>query len=112
MTEAVTAQEITVTRVFDAPREAVWKAWFSNDRAALEKLIPEEVIAIGNDTEAILIDAGISCRETEKRMKRLGLSMEKVKAILIISGFAKCGPARCIFHILNPITYFVQLKNQ
>jgi hypothetical protein len=27
-------------------REAVWKAWFTNDRAALEKLIPEETIAI------------------------------------------------------------------
>jgi ketosteroid isomerase-like protein len=33
-----------------AAREAVWKAWFANDRAALEKLIPEEVIAI-NDGE-------------------------------------------------------------
>lgn len=31
-----------------AAREAVWKAWFGNDRAALEKLIPEEVIAIDN----------------------------------------------------------------
>lgn len=29
-------------------REAVWKAWFANDRTALEKLIPEEVIAINN----------------------------------------------------------------
>jgi hypothetical protein len=29
-----------------AAREAVWKAWFSNDRAALERLIPEETIAI------------------------------------------------------------------
>lgn len=29
------------------------------------------------------MDAGISCRETEKRMKRLGLSMNKVKAIFI-----------------------------
>ena len=38
---------------------------------------------IGNDTEAVLIDAGISCRETEIRMKRLGLSLEKVKAIFI-----------------------------
>lgn len=38
---------------------------------------------IGNDTEAVLIDAGISCRETEIRMKRLGLGMEKVKAIFI-----------------------------
>lgn len=32
-------------------REAVWKAWFANDRAALEKLIPEEVIAINNGEE-------------------------------------------------------------
>lgn len=38
---------------------------------------------MGNDTEAVLIDAGISCRETEKRMKRLGLSMQKVKAVFI-----------------------------
>ncbi|HRI20030.1 MAG TPA: MBL fold metallo-hydrolase, partial [Panacibacter sp.] len=37
----------------------------------------------GNDTEAVLIDAGISCRETEKRMKRCGLSMKNVKAIFI-----------------------------
>ncbi|MDB5109531.1 MAG: fold metallo-hydrolase, partial [Mucilaginibacter sp.] len=38
---------------------------------------------IGNEREAILVDAGISCRETETRMKRLGLSMNKVKAIFI-----------------------------
>ncbi|MCC9166968.1 MBL fold metallo-hydrolase [Pontibacter harenae] len=38
---------------------------------------------IGNRKEAVLVDAGISCRETEKRMKRLGLSMQKVKAIFI-----------------------------
>ena len=38
---------------------------------------------VGNEQEAILIDVGISCRETEKRMKRLGLPMEKVKAIFI-----------------------------
>jgi hypothetical protein len=31
-----------------AKREAVWKAWFSNDRPTLEKLIPEETIAIGD----------------------------------------------------------------
>ena len=29
-----------------AQREKVWRAWFANDRAALEKLIPEEVIAL------------------------------------------------------------------
>ena len=38
---------------------------------------------IGNDTEAILVDVGISCREVEKRMQRLQLSMQKVKAIFI-----------------------------
>lgn len=38
---------------------------------------------VGNQREAVLVDAGISCRETERRMKRLGLSMEKVKAIFI-----------------------------
>lgn len=38
---------------------------------------------IGNETEAVLIDAGISCREIEKRMKRLGLSIQKVKAVFV-----------------------------
>jgi phosphoribosyl 1,2-cyclic phosphodiesterase len=38
---------------------------------------------VGNHEEAILIDAGISCRETEKRMKRLGLSMQAVRAVFI-----------------------------
>jgi phosphoribosyl 1,2-cyclic phosphodiesterase len=38
---------------------------------------------VGNEHEAILVDAGISCRETEKRMLRLGLSMKKVKAIFV-----------------------------
>jgi len=38
---------------------------------------------VGNEHEAVLVDAGISCRETEKRMKRLGLSISKVKAIFI-----------------------------
>jgi len=38
---------------------------------------------IGNKTEAVLIDAGLSCRETDKRMKRLGLDISSVKAIFI-----------------------------
>ncbi|WP_347159478.1 MBL fold metallo-hydrolase [Pontibacter chitinilyticus] len=38
---------------------------------------------IGNEREAVLVDAGISCRETEKRMHRLGLSMHNVKAIFV-----------------------------
>src|SRR6476469_6964381 len=38
---------------------------------------------IGNEKEAILVDAGISCREIEKRLKRLGLSIGKVRAVFI-----------------------------
>src|SRR3954469_9583725 len=38
---------------------------------------------VGNQDEAVLIDGGISCRETERRMKRLGLSMKKVRAIFV-----------------------------
>lgn len=38
---------------------------------------------VGNSNEAILVDAGISCREIEKRMRRLGLSIQKVKAIFV-----------------------------
>lgn len=38
---------------------------------------------VGNQQEAVLVDAGISCRETEKRMARLGLSMSRVKAIFV-----------------------------
>jgi len=38
---------------------------------------------IGNDNEAVLIDAGLSCRETEKRMNRLGLLIKNVKALFV-----------------------------
>jgi phosphoribosyl 1,2-cyclic phosphodiesterase len=38
---------------------------------------------IGNNRESVLIDAGIPCRETERRMRRLGLSLSTVKAIFI-----------------------------
>jgi phosphoribosyl 1,2-cyclic phosphodiesterase len=38
---------------------------------------------VGNETEAVLVDVGISCREVVKRMKRLGLSIEIVKALFI-----------------------------
>lgn len=38
---------------------------------------------IGNESEAVLIDAGISCKEIEKRMNRLKLAIHKIKAIFI-----------------------------
>lgn len=38
---------------------------------------------IGNANEAVLVDAGLSCRETERRMKQLDLSFDKIKALFI-----------------------------
>ena len=38
---------------------------------------------VGNKEEAVLIDVGITCMETEKRMKQLGLSMQNIKAIFV-----------------------------
>ena len=34
MTEGVTSQEITISRVFDAPRELVWRAWTEPEQLA------------------------------------------------------------------------------
>ncbi len=38
---------------------------------------------VGTKADAVLIDAGLSCRETEKRMQKLCLSMKTVKAIFV-----------------------------
>ena len=38
---------------------------------------------IANETDAVLIDVGISCKEVIKRLTRLNLSIDKVKAVFI-----------------------------
>jgi phosphoribosyl 1,2-cyclic phosphodiesterase len=38
---------------------------------------------VGNEREAVLVDAGISCRDIEQRMSNLDLAMERVKAVFI-----------------------------
>ncbi len=38
---------------------------------------------IGNQDDAVFVDAGISCRETERRMARSGLDMNKIRAVFI-----------------------------
>jgi phosphoribosyl 1,2-cyclic phosphodiesterase len=38
---------------------------------------------VGNDKESVLIDAGISCREIERRMTRARLEIDSVKAVFI-----------------------------
>jgi len=42
-----------------AAREAVWRAYFNNDRAALDRLIPEETIAIDDGSESFSNRAAI-----------------------------------------------------
>lgn len=38
---------------------------------------------ISNGQDAVLVDAGLSCRETEIRMKKMGLDITKIRAIFI-----------------------------
>jgi phosphoribosyl 1,2-cyclic phosphodiesterase len=38
---------------------------------------------VGNQQDAVLIDAGLSCRETEIRLKQLGLHIQTIKAIFV-----------------------------
>ncbi|HJY28584.1 MAG TPA: nuclear transport factor 2 family protein [Pyrinomonadaceae bacterium] len=59
-----------------AAREAVWKAWFANDRATLEKLIPEETIAINDGGEgwsdrAAVLDGAKRFAESGGKLVRL-----------------------------------------
>lgn len=38
---------------------------------------------VGNDTEGILVDIGLTCRETEKRLQSAGIPLSKIKAIFV-----------------------------
>ena len=38
---------------------------------------------VGNEQDAVLVDVGLSCKETERRMKKLNLDMQKVRAIFV-----------------------------
>ena len=38
---------------------------------------------IGNESDAVLVDAGISCREIEKRLKRCSLDINKIRGVFI-----------------------------
>lgn len=38
---------------------------------------------VGNDNDAVLVDAGLSCRETERRINAAGLNIDRIRAIFI-----------------------------
>src|SRR5689334_14017619 len=68
-----------------AAREAVWKAWFSNDRAALERLIPEETIAIDNGQEgwanrAAVLEGAKRFAESGGKLVRLEFPKTEIQA--------------------------------
>ena len=48
-----------------AAREAVWRAWFANDRARLEVFIPEETVAINAAEERWLDRAAVLASAAE-----------------------------------------------
>ena len=62
-------------RLLDA-REAVWRAWFTGDRATLEKLIPDETIAIDSndskwDNRQTILDGSVAFVQTGAKLVRL-----------------------------------------
>lgn len=66
-----------------AKREAVWKAWFGNDRAALERLIPEEAIAIGDDgwsNRAAIFASAKSFADSGGKLVRLEFPRTEIQA--------------------------------
>lgn len=62
---------------------------------------------IGNSREAILVDAGISCREIEKRMKRLGLKIEKIKAVFVSHEHIDHIKGLCVFLKKYPVPVYI-----
>lgn len=67
---------------------------------------------VGNNEEAVLVDAGISCREMEKRMLGLSLDPAKLKAVFIshehtdhISGLANLAKKFRLPVYITPKTY-------
>ncbi len=70
-------------RLLDA-REAVWRAYFSGDRATLEKLIPEETIAIdpGGDTwsnRQAILDGSAQFAKGGGKLVKLGFPKTEIQ---------------------------------
>jgi len=79
----VRAQANSATQLWAIPKLIAYFAFMSLFVASLNSGSNGNCYYIGNNEEAVLIDAGISCREIEKRMRSLGLDPSKVKAIFV-----------------------------
>jgi hypothetical protein len=67
--------EQTRKRLLDA-RESLWRAWFTGDRAALEKLIPEDTIAIESgdnkwSNRQTILDGSVAFAQSGAKLARL-----------------------------------------
>ena len=65
---------------------------------------------IGNESEAVLIDMGISNRQLKKRMQETGLSLQKVKALFISHEHVDHIKGMRSVTDCNPIAGFATLK--
>jgi hypothetical protein len=74
MSQAMTITPPIRERIL-AAREKVWRAWFGNDRALLEKLIPDEAVAIGDgenwSNKAAILAEAKSFAESGGKLVRL-----------------------------------------
>ena len=66
-------------------REAVWKAWFANDRPTLEKLIPEEAIAINSGAKewsnrAAILEGAKAFADSGAKLVRLEFPKTEIQA--------------------------------
>ncbi len=74
---------------------------------------------IGNEKDAVLIDAGISCKQIVQRMKERKLQPSKIKAVFIthehsdhLSGARVFGKKMHVPVYITPRTYYSAYKNQ
>src|SRR5712692_38212 len=68
-------------RLLDA-REAVWRAYFAGDRPKLEKLIPEETIAIEDDTwsnRQAILDGAVQFAKSGGKLLKLEFSKTEIQ---------------------------------
>lgn len=66
-------------------REAVWRAWFTNDRAALEKFLPNDLVGINNgdekwDTREIAIEGAAQFAANGGKLLRLEFPRTEIQS--------------------------------
>jgi hypothetical protein len=68
-----------------AAREAVWRAWYAGDIAALEKLVPAELITLGSDagafgTRTSVLEGSRQFAATGAKLARLAFPRTEIQA--------------------------------